>query len=847
MDVQIRQTKMPSFQDSDQAIRQTALRGMSSASVLREEVLSELPDQYRRVLYSMSPREQEKLLSKVETSVNRRIASGAISKTVARLDEREREEIQRIASGESRDVRRQIIADKYRLPEMRPRAGPGDVLKSVSANSPQMRRYLEGASRQQTSGHAAAEGMESGTEPAGLAGDLPTGESCVSGPQTGHHGFMRTMDSHPCRADSISYAEQNLPGESSERMKALQAAYLRQHPSDWKGSLIPDRETSAVPADDFDENPVQFSERQSNVVSNQYSSSSGSGNRRTADFAVPGKTGDSGEPADAKQAATVMSDEVRKELQKEAMKAEAVKTKAKRTRKASKTLTSRAEGKRTTESMSSDMDTALSRYQQLLNTAGSSQDQKQIQDAMQKAIEGTAGKKEQAVLRKASQKAAFASRKTSDAYRTMLTVSGLQTDGQKAAVQMAYEKQIRKRIKAEYRKELIGKLSKQKTQSLMKKAEEKKYQRNQEAASETNQAMTDQMRSAAGVMSAGAKALRRIAEDAAKAVKTLVQKKLILFIIPVILVAAIPIVMTALPLISVISESSYEDNEVYAYADAAELIAYAQQWIGKIPYVWGGGHGGSATAWQSGCDCSGFVHGVFNHFGYEIGGDTGAMETQAGTHIAYDSLANAKPGDVIIYYRTAAHVKGDPNGSGSTHVSIYEGNNRIIHQAGGVHESTEYHQYFEVRRVLTADVAGRGNISGGLGGMGTYGHRTDNTNYSTSDLQLIWAIIAQEDNGSYKGALAVISTAMNRVESPQWSYEGSNALAQLTAPGQFCYSNDHYWEARLGGNVPDYVKQAVNDCLKKGKRNHSHTSFRSTKGKVTGDDAVQIGGNWYFG
>ena len=75
---------------------------------------------------------------------------------------------------------------------------------------------------------------------------------------------------------------------------------------------------------------------------------------------------------------------------------------------------------------------------------------------------------------------------------------------------------------------------------------------------------------------------------------------------------------------------------------------------------------------------------------------------------------------------------------------------------------------------------------------------------------------------------------MNRVESPTWSYEGSNALAQLTAPGQYCYSNDTYWQARLGGNVPDYVKQAVNDCLKKGKRNHNYTSFRSRKGKVTG-------------
>ena len=88
---------------------------------------------------------------------------------------------------------------------------------------------------------------------------------------------------------------------------------------------------------------------------------------------------------------------------------------------------------------------------------------------------------------------------------------------------------------------------------------------------------------------------------------------------------------------------------------------------------------------------------------------------------------------------------------------------------------------------------------------------------------------------------------MNRTESPNWSYLGSTAMQQLTAYGQFCYSMDDYWRPRLGGNVPAYVKQAVSDCLEKGIRNHSFTSFRSTKGKVTGPNAVQIGGNWFFG
>ena len=852
MDVQIRQTKTPSFQNIDQAIRQTAFRRMSSAGVLREEVLSELPDQYRRVLNSMSPREQEKLLSKVEVSVNRKIASGAFSKMAARLDERDQEEIQRIASGGSRDTRRRIIADKYRLPEMKPRAGPNDILMSVPTDSLQLKRYIERAgckaAAEQSAMQTAAMKMASANTAAFAANAI----SNASQTTEGHHGFMRTIsDSSFGVNHGLSNSPDSLEGQLN-RMKALQGEYIQQHSSERVRDQTWRREPFIKSASDTgDIKPQPYDEEdlaRERKDFGSYSEGRYSVGSETSSYAGLGKQS---ETTGAAQAATGISEKAAKELAKNAAKKGTAKAEAIRTRhrkvKTETALENNAERIESSGATGVDAEAALSQYQQLLNPTESSKGRKQLQKAMQKAIEGTAGKKERAVLRKASQKAAFDSRETSDAYRKMLMESGLQTDGQKAAVQMAYEKQIRKRIKTEYRKELIGKLSKQKTQSLMKKAEEKKYQKEQAEASESNRAMTDQVRSAAGVMSAGAKALRRITEDAAKAIKTLVQKKLILFIIPVILVAAIPVVMVALPLISAVTATSSEDNEVYAYADAAELISYAQQWIGKIPYVWGGGHGGSATAWQSGCACSGYVHGVFNHFGYEIGGDTGAMETQAGTHIAYDSLANAKPGDVLIYYRTAAHVKGDPNGSGSTHVSIYEGNNRIIHQAGGVHESTEYHQYFEVRRVLTADVAGRGNIYGGLGGMGTYGHRTDNTNYSTSDLQLIWAIVAQEDNGSYKGALAVISTAMNRVESPQWSYEGSNALAQLTAPGQFCYSNDHYWEARLGGNVPDYVKQAVNDCLKKGKRNHSHTSFRSTKGKTTGADAVQIGGNWYFG
>ena len=215
---------------------------------------------------------------------------------------------------------------------------------------------------------------------------------------------------------------------------------------------------------------------------------------------------------------------------------------------------------------------------------------------------------------------------------------------------------------------------------------------------------------------------------------------------------------------------------------------------------------------------------------------------------------NLQPGDICCWHSMQ-------------HVNVYAGDNRWFdagrggtnghwesfgHMDSGGWESTTYvfdqwgpvptgyldTQVDYILRLPAGSAAGNGTSGG---------HRIDSTSYTQAEMELIWAIVAQEDNGSYAGALAVLSSAMNRTESKNWNVLGSNALSQLTAPGQYCYSMDDYWRPRLNGNVPNYVKQAVYDCLKKGIRNHPYTSFRSTKGSQTGPDAVQIGGNWFFG
>ncbi len=257
-----------------------------------------------------------------------------------------------------------------------------------------------------------------------------------------------------------------------------------------------------------------------------------------------------------------------------------------------------------------------------------------------------------------------------------------------------------------------------------------------------------------------------------------------------------------------------------------EIADYAASYVGRLGYVWGG------NDLSSGTDCSGFVQAVFASYGINL--PRLAQEIgSCGQEIR--SLEEARAGDVVYW-------------GGGPHVGIYLGDGKVVECHGNESNTADnpgqgptiqaasYMEITSIRRFLieAPDMQGAG------------GNRTDPTPYSQKQLELIWAIVAQEDNGSYEGALAVISSAMNRTESPKWGYEGGNALSQLTAAGQYCYSIDSYWIPRLDGNVPDYVKQAVYDCLNKGIRNHAYTSFRSTRRKTAGADAVQVGGNWYF-
>lgn len=102
-----------------------------------------------------------------------------------------------------------------------------------------------------------------------------------------------------------------------------------------------------------------------------------------------------------------------------------------------------------------------------------------------------------------------------------------------------------------------------------------------------------------------------------------------------------------------------QDTTQYS-AKREELIAYAKQFLGN-PYIYGG------TSLTNGCDCSGFVQGIFKKFGIT----TGRTSRDQYANTKRISESELKPGDLVFY----------ASGDYVNHVAIYCGKGIIIHAA----------------------------------------------------------------------------------------------------------------------------------------------------------------------
>ena len=115
-----------------------------------------------------------------------------------------------------------------------------------------------------------------------------------------------------------------------------------------------------------------------------------------------------------------------------------------------------------------------------------------------------------------------------------------------------------------------------------------------------------------------------------------------------------------------------------------ELVSYAKQFVGN-PYVWGG------NSLTNGCDCSGFVHLIYKHFGYKT--------VRYSMSFLYEGVAvsreDVRPGDIVVYAMK--------NGIG--HVAIYAGNGLIVEaqsSAAGItaNRSIDCREIIGIRRIL---------------------------------------------------------------------------------------------------------------------------------------------------
>ena len=123
-----------------------------------------------------------------------------------------------------------------------------------------------------------------------------------------------------------------------------------------------------------------------------------------------------------------------------------------------------------------------------------------------------------------------------------------------------------------------------------------------------------------------------------------------------------------------------EDGVGSGSATGRAVVAYAKEFLGQ-PYVWGGTWNGEKP--YTGTDCSGFVQGVYRHFGINL---TRTTYTQWADTASY-TLVTGTPqaGDVVMY---------------DGHVAILTGNGEEIIHASNPTDGIKLSPSYKYRSIL---------------------------------------------------------------------------------------------------------------------------------------------------
>ncbi len=112
------------------------------------------------------------------------------------------------------------------------------------------------------------------------------------------------------------------------------------------------------------------------------------------------------------------------------------------------------------------------------------------------------------------------------------------------------------------------------------------------------------------------------------------------------------------------SSSTSASSTVETTSDGKKVVEYAKKFLGK-KYVYGGSWNGSPNYTPT--DCSGFVKGVYAHFGYTIPRVANASAYNSSNAMKIVSRSNLQAGDLVLYSGHVAMLTG--NGKEIIHAS----------------------------------------------------------------------------------------------------------------------------------------------------------------------------------